>query len=85
MREVYKLIEKTTTHTLVEHYYEKVKSFVMQSETISLYEIDREFQVGYVVAAFLIDRLENDGVISPYETCMPRKVLVRCSDEEKAL
>lgn len=71
------MIEKTTTHTLVEHYYEQVKNFAKQSETISLYEIDRKFQVGYIVAAFLIDRLEDDGLISPYDTCMPRKVIVR--------
>lgn len=57
----------------------------MQSETTSLYEINRKFQVGYVAAAFLIDRLENDGVIYPYETCMPRKVVVRCNNEEKTI
>lgn len=85
VREVCEMITIKVTNNLVDYYYEKVKCFVMQSETTSLYEIDREFQVGYVVAAFLIDRLEIDGVISPHETCMPRKVLARCNDEEKTI
>ncbi|KAA0784307.1 DNA translocase FtsK [Bacillus sp. BB56-3] len=71
------MIETTNIDTLVNHYYETVKSFVTQSETISLYEIDREFQVGHVVAAYIIDRLETEGIIASYETCLPRKVLVR--------
>lgn len=76
------MIEETTTHTLVNHYYEMVKEFVMQSRKISLYEIQHRFQIGYVVAAIIIDRLEDEGIISSYETCMPRKVLVRCNNEE---
>ncbi|MGQ7108328.1 DNA translocase FtsK [Bacillus cereus group sp. Bce041] len=71
------MIKAISIDTLVNRYYEKVKRFVMRSKTISLYEIDREFQVGHVVAAYIIDRLENEGVIAPYETCMPRKVLLR--------
>ncbi|MFI8709953.1 DNA translocase FtsK [Bacillus sp. NPDC077411] len=71
-----------SSNFLANRYYEEIKHFVMNSQIVSLYEIQMKFQVGYVTAARIIDRLEAEGIIDSYETCMPRKVLMRCKDDD---
>ncbi|MEE3607426.1 DNA translocase FtsK, partial [Bacillus altitudinis] len=39
--------------------------------------LQRRFRIGYTSAAKIIDRLEENGVIGPYEGSTPRKVLIK--------
>lgn len=46
----------------------------MQSASVSL--LQRRFRIGYTRAARLIDAMEDNGIVGPYEGSKPREVLV---------
>ncbi|WP_101843937.1 DNA translocase FtsK [Halobacillus sp. Marseille-P3879] len=52
----------------------------MQSASVSM--IQRRFRVGYTRAARLIDAMEDNGIVGPYEGSKPRTVLVSNTVEE---
>ncbi|WP_173916457.1 DNA translocase FtsK [Halobacillus sp. Marseille-Q1614] len=52
----------------------------MQSASVSM--IQRRFRVGYTRAARLIDAMEDNGVVGPYEGSKPRQVLISEMVEE---
>ena len=51
-------------------------SFVTSTGNASVSVIQRHFGIGYPTAARLIDRLEKEGIIGPFEGSKPRTVLV---------
>ncbi|MGR9050097.1 DNA translocase FtsK [Halobacillus faecis] len=53
----------------------------MQSASVSM--IQRRFRVGYTRAARLIDAMEDNGIVGPYEGSKPRAVLVSQQAEEQ--
>ncbi|MBG9579924.1 cell division protein FtsK, partial [Bacillus thuringiensis] len=48
---------------------------VMQAASVSM--LQRRFRIGYTSAAKIINRLEENGVIGPYEGSKPREVLIK--------
>ena len=60
--------------------YEKAVRLVISKQRASISEIQRVLDIGYPKAARLIDRLEKEGVIGPFDSGNPRKVLI--TDEE---
>ncbi len=55
--------------------YEEVEKFVIQAQRVSSAMLQRRFQIGYARAAFMIDALEENGIIGPKNSAHPRKVL----------
>ncbi|RWZ60435.1 DNA translocase FtsK [Halobacillus fulvus] len=63
-------------------YPEAVQMIVeMQSASVSM--LQRRFRIGYTRAARLIDAMEDNGIVGPYEGSKPRTVLVSQAAEEE--
>jgi prepilin-type processing-associated H-X9-DG protein len=69
----------------IEEIYEDAKYLVIEQQTASVSMLQRRFRIGYNKASQLIDRLEADGVIGPYEGSEPRKVLQQEQDKPTPL
>jgi prepilin-type processing-associated H-X9-DG protein len=69
----------------IEEIYEDAKYLVIESGKASVSMLQRRFRIGYSKASQLIDRLEAEGVIGPYEGSKPRKVLVKEQDKPTPL
>ena len=55
----------------------------MQSASVSL--LQRRFRIGYTRAARLIDAMEDNGIVGPYEGSKPREVLIsKPAEDEQA-
>ncbi len=67
-----KLPEKIEPYAL----FGETVSFVTSTGNASVSVIQRHFGIGYPTAARLIDRLEKEGIIGPFEGSKPRTVLV---------
>ncbi|MDF2556670.1 MAG: translocase FtsK [Bacillales bacterium] len=69
------IIEENVQDSSDELYEEAVRMVVdMQTASVSL--LQRRFRIGYSRAARLIDEMETNGVVGPYEGSKPRTVLV---------
>lgn len=66
---------------VADEYYEDAVRLVMDINTASVSMLQRRFRIGYTRAARLIDAMEAEGIIGPYEGSKPRKVLVSKSDD----
>ncbi|MFH1594546.1 MAG: DNA translocase FtsK 4TM domain-containing protein [Candidatus Omnitrophota bacterium] len=62
-------------------YGEAVK-MVMQTRQASVSMLQRRLGVGYTRAARLIDMMEDEGVVGPYQGSKPREILVDTVDEK---
>lgn len=58
-------------------HYEEAKQFVIAMQSVSVSLIQRRFRIGYISAAKIIDRLEENGVIGSYEGSKPREILIK--------
>ena len=56
--------------------YEEAKKLVIQGNKASTSYLQRRLRLGYARASLLLDRLEEEGIISPYNGAKPRKVLI---------
>ncbi|MGW5955912.1 DNA translocase FtsK [Bacillus mycoides] len=56
--------------------YEEIKSFVIESQQVSPSLLQRKFRIGYMKTARLIEKLEQNLVVSSYTGKEPRKVLI---------
>ncbi|OFC95904.1 hypothetical protein BTGOE6_58240 [Bacillus wiedmannii] len=56
--------------------YEDIKLFVIDSQQVSPAFLQRKFKISYMKAARLIDKLEQNQVVSSYAGNGPRKVLI---------
>lgn len=56
--------------------YEDIKAFVIKERKASASLLQRKFSIGFIRAARLIDRLEEDGIIGPANGAKPREILV---------
>jgi S-DNA-T family DNA segregation ATPase FtsK/SpoIIIE len=62
--------------------YHDAVQLVVEMQTASVSMLQRRFRVGYTRAARLIDAMEANGVVGPYEGSKPREVLIsQISDE----
>lgn len=56
--------------------YSEVKEYIGTLKTISTSALQRRFRIGYAKASRLIDKLDEDKLISPYDgSSKPREVL----------
>ncbi|GAK10977.1 LOW QUALITY PROTEIN: cell division protein FtsK [Geomicrobium sp. JCM 19039] len=57
-------------------YYDAI-DLVMQMDSASVSMLQRRFRIGYTRAARLVDEMEAQGIVGPYEGKKPREVLKR--------
>ncbi|MFB1081054.1 DNA translocase FtsK [Jeotgalibacillus sp. JSM ZJ347] len=62
--------------------YGEAVDLVVDMQTASVSMLQRRFRVGYTRAARLIDAMEQQGIVGPYEGSKPRTVLKAKSEEE---
>ncbi|GEN54090.1 DNA translocase FtsK [Halobacillus faecis] len=63
--------------------YPEAVQMVIEMQSASVSMIQRRFRVGYTRAARLIDAMEDNGIVGPYEGSKPRAVLVSQQTEEQ--
>jgi len=56
--------------------YEEAKRVILQSGQASVSMLQRKLGVGYTRAARLVDMMEADGIVGPYQGSKPREILV---------
>lgn len=56
--------------------YEEAVRLVLQTKQASVSMLQRKLGVGYTKAARLIDMMEDDGIVGPYQGSKPRDILV---------
>ena len=65
-----------TSFNIDDDFYNEVKEYLKSQKSVSTSHLQRRFRVGYARASRLIDKLEEDKLISPYDSSnKPRKVL----------
>lgn len=57
--------------------YEEAVQLVVDMQTASVSMLQRRFRIGYTRAARLIDVMEANGIVGPYEGSKPREVLIK--------
>ncbi|WP_102274071.1 DNA translocase FtsK [Cytobacillus massiliigabonensis] len=57
------------------------KDTVIRMQAASVSMIQRRLRIGYMSAARIMDRLEGEGVVSPYVDGVPRTVLIKETKE----
>lgn len=72
------LIQKTVSDTeeISDDLYEKAVRLVVTTGTASISNIQRKFKVGHSRAARLVDLMEADGIVGPFEGSKPRAILM---------
>ncbi len=60
--------------------YEKAVKLVLQSKQASVSMLQRRLGVGYTRAARLIDMMEDERIVGPYQGSKPREILVENAD-----
>lgn len=64
--------------------YDEAVQLVIELGTASASMLQRRFRIGYTRAARLIDLMEINGVVGPYEGSKPREVLITLNSNEKS-
>jgi len=60
--------------------YEQAVQLVIEAQSASVSMLQRRLRIGYTRAARLIDMMEANGIVGPYEGSKPREVLVKKGD-----
>ncbi|AMR06449.1 cell division protein FtsK (plasmid) [Bacillus thuringiensis] len=68
---------KYLSDEIADKHYKEARQCVIAMQAASVTMLQRRFRIGYTSAAKIIDRLEENGVIGPYEGSTPRKVLIK--------
>ena len=63
--------------------YEEAVRLVMQTRQASVSMLQRRMGIGYTRAARIIDMMEDDNVVGPYQGSKPREILVESLSEEE--
>lgn len=64
-----------------EDLYEQAKRIVITTKIASISMLQRRLKIGFNRAARLIEKMEEEGIVGPYQEGKPRKVLI--NNEEK--
>ncbi|SEN44215.1 FtsK/SpoIIIE family DNA translocase [Lihuaxuella thermophila] len=75
--------ENATVDEIQDELYPQAVQIVLEAKTASVSLIQRRLRVGYTRAARLIDMMEANGIVGPYEGSKPREVLVTLEEFEK--
>lgn len=62
-----------------EENYQLAKKEIIRQQNASIAFVQRRLRIGYISAAKIIDRLEEEGVVGPYYGNKPREVFVKSS------
>ena len=65
-----------TKQEVEDELYDEAVQLVVEMQTASVSMLQRRFRVGYTRVARLIDAMEMNGVVYPYEGSKPREVLI---------
>ncbi len=63
--------------------YEEAKRVILGAKQASVSMLQRKLGVGYTKAARLIDMMEEDGIVGPYQGSKPRDILVDTLEEKE--
>ncbi len=63
--------------------YEEAKRVILEAKQASVSMLQRKLGVGYTKAARLIDMMEEDGIVGPYQGSKPREILVDTLEEKE--
>ena len=63
--------------------YNKIKKSVLKLDSITTYQIQKDFSIGYKKAALILERLEDEGIVGPAVGKKPRIVLVNEKQEKE--
>lgn len=66
-----------TSEQLTEKLLPYAKDYVIRTQTCSASGIQRHFRTGYVLAARIVDALEQSGVVGPFRGDRPREILIQ--------
>lgn len=72
---------KISIETDIEDLYEDAKDAVFAAGKASTSYIQRKLRVGYSVAAGLMDRLEEEGIVGPQDGSKPRAIIADAENE----
>ncbi len=61
--------------------YEQAKRIVLTTKIASISMLQRRLRIGFNKAARLIERMEEEGIVGPYQEGKPRKVIMNIEDE----
>ncbi|MGB3242205.1 MAG: DNA translocase FtsK, partial [Candidatus Omnitrophota bacterium] len=64
--------------------YRQAVEMVIQTRQASVSMIQRRLRVGYTRAARMIDIMEEEGIVGPYNGAKPREILIEGLDEIEA-
>ncbi|PFF36280.1 cell division protein FtsK [Bacillus cereus] len=73
-----------TKQEVEDELYDEAIQLVVEMQTASVSMLQRRFRVGYTRAARLIDAMEMNGVVGPYEGSKPREVLIKDVQEKSS-
>ncbi|MCI0766082.1 DNA translocase FtsK [Bacillus sp. TL12] len=73
-----------TKQEVEDELYDEAVQLVVEMKTASVSMLQRRFRVGYTRAARLIDAMEMNGVVGPYEGSKPREVLIKDIQEKSS-
>ncbi|MGG0184434.1 DNA translocase FtsK [Bacillus rhizoplanae] len=73
-----------TTQEVEDSLYDEAVQLVVDMQTASVSMLQRRFRIGYTRAARLIDAMEINGVVGPYEGSKPREVLIKDIQEKSS-
>ena len=71
-----------TKQEVEDELYDEAVQLVVEMQTASVSMLQRRFRVGYTRVARLIDAMEMNGVVGPYEGSKPREVLINDVQEK---
>ncbi|WP_020059081.1 DNA translocase FtsK [Bacillus sp. 123MFChir2] len=73
-----------TVQEVEDNLYDEAVQLVVDMQTASVSMLQRRFRIGYTRAARLIDAMEMNGVVGPYEGSKPREVLLKDIQEKSS-
>ncbi|MCM8772521.1 MAG: DNA translocase FtsK [Candidatus Omnitrophica bacterium] len=63
--------------------YEQAKRIVLTTKIASISMLQRRLRIGFNKAARLIERMEEEGIVGPYQEGKPRKVLINMEENQE--
>lgn len=66
-----------TSNAVANERYEEGQQVVIDEQTASISLLQRRLRIGFISTVMIIDRLEEEGVVGPYNGPLPREVLVK--------
>lgn len=59
-----------------EERYQEALQIVKETKFCSVAMLQRKMRIGYIYGAHIVDRMEKEGLVSPYNGAQPREVYI---------